>query len=340
MQNYINIDAKEHMNDKLKIIVPLAGAGTRLRPHTFSLPKSLIPVAGKTMLEHVLDPLIELEPDEVCIIVGHLGDQIVDFVKHKYDFNATFVEQKELLGLGYAIHLALHTIDSSRLLVVLGDTIARTDFSKFIQAGRNVIGVQQVEDPRRFGVGMVKDGHIVALEEKPQHPKSNLALIGLYYFEDSQNLHDQLNKVIDLDKRTDGEIQLTDALELMIRAGIEFVPYEVDNWYDCGKVETLLHTNRRLLEDLEINHDFPGSVIIPPVYIDPTAQIENSVIGPYVSISPHARIYRSIIKDSIIFSNAAVEQAVLESSLIGENAVVKSKFRTLNIGESSGTGDL
>ncbi|MBN2225995.1 MAG: NTP transferase domain-containing protein [candidate division Zixibacteria bacterium] len=328
------------MGEKLKIVVPLAGAGTRLRPHTFSLPKSLIPVAGKTMLEHVLDPLIELDPDEVCIIVGHLGDQIVEFVNRHYDFNATFVEQKELLGLGYAIHLALHEIDRSPLLVVLGDTIARTDFPQFIKGGHNVIGLQQVKDPRRFGVAVVDDNRIVALEEKPQHPKSNLALIGLYYFEDSKSLHDQLNKVIELDKRTDDEIQLTDALELMIRAGETFVPYEVDDWYDCGKVETLLHTNRRLLDDLAINHDYPGSVIIPPVYIDPTAQIENSVIGPYVSISPHARIFQSIIKNSIIFTNATVEQAVLEASLIGENALVRSKFRSLNIGESSGSGDL
>ncbi|UCD18289.1 MAG: NTP transferase domain-containing protein [Candidatus Zixiibacteriota bacterium] len=328
------------MNGKLKIVVPLAGVGTRLRPHTFSMPKPLIPVAGKPMLAHVLDPLIDLVPEEIYFIIGHLGDQVVDFVRSNYNFRTTFILQKELLGLGFAVHLALHELGRGPMLVVLGDTIARTDFSKFIRSGQNVIGLQQVEDPRRFGVAVVDNGKIVALEEKPQHPKSDLALIGLYYFEDIGNLHNHLNKLIDLDKRTDGEIQLTDALELMIHAGEKFSPFEVDDWYDCGKVETLLKTNRRLLAEFDAGRDYPGSVIIPPVSISLSAEIEDSVVGPYVSISDKARITRSIISDSIIFRNASVEHAILDSSLVGENTVISGRYRRLNVGESSGVGDL
>ncbi len=292
------------------------------------------------MLAHVLDPLVELEPEEVCIVFGHMGEQIKEYVDSTYDFKTTFVEQKELLGLGYAVHLALHAIDPGPILICLGDTIARTDFLSFVQAGENVIGLQKVADPRRFGVAVVEEKRVVAFEEKPQHPRSDLAIIGLYYFNDASVLHKHLNRLVELDKRTDGEIQLTDALDYMIRAGEKFTPYEVNGWYDCGNVEMVLQTNRQLLKDCTTYRDYPGSVIIPPVYIAPSASIEESVVGPYVSISDGAVIVRSIIRDSIIFREASVRQSALEFSLIGERAVVKGAFRRLNIGESSGFGDL
>jgi len=328
------------MSNNLRVIIPVAGAGTRLRPHTFSMPKPLIPVAGKPMLAHVLDPLIELTPVEVCLVIGHLGEQIQEYIDSSYDFKATYVKQEELLGLGYAVYLALKKLEPGPVLVCLGDTIARTDFMSFIEAGENVIGLQKVLDPRRFGVAVINDNKITEFEEKPQHPRSDLAIIGLYYFHDSAILLSQLEKLVDLDKRTDGEIQLTDALEYMIQMGESFTPYEVNGWYDCGKVETVLQTNRQLLKDFASFRDYPGSVIIPPVFIANTAVIEESVVGPYVSISDGAVIKRSIIKDSIVFNGASVRQSTLESSLIGERAAVKGTFRRLNIGESSGFGDL
>jgi glucose-1-phosphate thymidylyltransferase len=327
------------MSKNLRVIIPVAGAGTRLRPHTFSMPKSLIPVAGKPMLAHVLDPLIELEPVEVCLVVGHLGNQIRDYIDDNYKFKVTYVNQEELLGLGYAVFLALKELESGPVIVCLGDTIARTEFTSFVRAGENVIGLQKVADPRRFGIAIINDNKITAFEEKPQHPRSDLAIIGLYYFHDSAILLSQLKRLVELDKRTGGEIQLTDALEYMIQTGEVFTPYEVNGWYDCGKVETVLQTNRQLLKDCLTFRDYPGSVIIPPVYIAETAIIEESVVGPYVSISDGAVIKRSIIRDSIIFKEASVRQSALESSLIGERAAVKGAFRRLNIGESSGFGD-
>jgi glucose-1-phosphate thymidylyltransferase len=324
------------MSDNLKIIIPAAGAGTRLRPHTYTQPKSLLPVAGKPMIAHVLDQLLILDPAEICFVIGYLGDMVKDFVENHYDFNASFVEQKDLLGLGYAVNLALERIKGGPLLIVLGDTIARTDYKKFVEAGHNVIGLQKVDDPRRFGVANTEGGKIIAFEEKPQHPKSNLAIIGLYYFEDSEPLHRQLNKVIDLDKRTGGEIQLTDALDYMLHAGAVFTPYEVSAWLDCGKVETMLETNRFLLEEVNEYKDYPGSIIIPPVFVDASAEVEQSIIGPYVSVSAGAKIVKSIVSDSIIFEQAVVEDSLLEASLIGENVKVRGNFRQLNLGESSG----
>lgn len=321
------------MKKGLRIIIPVAGVGTRMRPHTYAVPKPLLPVAGMPVLKHIVDPLVPLKPTEVAFVVGHLGSQIIEYVKGNYHFKSCFAEQEELLGLGFAIHLALKRLDSGPLLIVLGDTIARTNFKEFIKVGKNVIGLKEVSDPRRFGVAVVEDGRIIALEEKPQKPKSDLALVGLYYFENSDNLKTPLAKIVTSGKKTRGEIQLTDALELMIRAGHEFNPFIVDSWYDCGKRETFLETNRLLLSETDKSStgNFPGSVIIPPVHIAPTAIIEESIIGPYVSISDGARIHHSIIRDSIIGVRATVEYGLLESSLIGEKAVIRGTFNHLNV---------
>lgn len=326
------------MKKDLRVIVPVAGIGTRLWPHTFTVPKSLIPVAGKSILSYILDPLVELEPKEVVFVVGHLGGEIVEFVQKNYKFKSTFVDQTDLLGLGFAVYLALQKIRDSRLLVILGDTIAKTDYQRFMAKGSNVVGLKKVEDPRRFGVAVIDNNRIMALEEKPQQPKSDLAVIGLYYFKDSEILKKHLEKLINIGKKTGGEIQLTDAMEFMIKDNCIFRPYIVDDWYDCGKRETLLETNRILLSESSEVENYPGSVILPPVYISPEAEIEESVIGPYVSISEEAQIKRSIIRDSIICRRASVEFSLLDSSLIGNNAIVKGIYSHLNVGDFSETG--
>jgi glucose-1-phosphate thymidylyltransferase len=326
------------MKKALKVIIPVAGEGTRLRPHTFTTPKSLIPVAGKPILAHILDPLMPLDPDEVVFVLGHLGDQIMAFVKRNYDFRSSFVQQNDLLGLGFAIHLALKEIDRSPILVILGDTIAKMDFTRLTSKGGNIVGLKKVADPRRFGTAIVEKGRIIAFEEKPRNPKSDLAIVGVYYFEDSSILKSHLDKLIGLGKKTSGEIQLTDALEFMIKDGHEFRPVDVDGWFDCGKRETILETNRVLLSDFSEVGDYPGSVIIPPVYISPTAKIEESVIGPYVSISDKASIRRSIIRDSVVGKRASIEFSLLDASLIGDKAIVKGTYSRLNVGESSEFG--
>ncbi len=322
------------MKEKLKIIIPVAGEGARMRPHTHSVPKPLLPVAGKEVLAHVIEPLIGLNPEEIVFVIGHLGDQIVRYVDENYNFKASFVRQNELLGLGYAIHLALKNIDSGPVLIILGDTIARTDFSEFIKQDKNVVGVKPVKDPRRFGVAEVEDGRIIGVEEKPQDPKSDLALIGLYYFEKADLLKKKLSQLVSSGKKTSGEIQLTDALASMLEGGEKFSFVVVDGWYDCGKKDAFLETNRVLLAEANENHDYPGTIIIPPVKISPSAVVEESIIGPFVSISEGARIHRSIVRDSIICKNAVIEFSMLEASIIGEKAVVRGRYSHINLGNS------
>jgi glucose-1-phosphate thymidylyltransferase len=327
------------MRKGLKIVIPVAGAGTRMRPHTYAVPKALLPVAGKPVLSHILDPLLPLNPEEIIFVVGHLSEHIIEYVQSTYLVKTSFAEQKELLGLGYAIYLALQKAESGPVLIILGDTIARTDFKEFIKAGPNVIGLKEVTDPRHFGVAIVEEARVLALEEKPQNPKSDLALVGLYYFEKSEILREHLAEVIAEGRKTSGEIQLTDALEAMIVDGHEFTPFVVDGWYDCGSRENFIETNRLLLSEANLSADYPGSIIIPPVHIAESAIIEESIIGPYVSVSDNARINRSIIRDSIIGRRAHVEFSLLDQSLVGEKATVRGTYSHINIAKYAEIGN-
>jgi len=322
------------MNNNLKIIIPAAGIGKRLRPHTLTTPKPLLPVAGKPMLAHILDPLLVLNPVEVVFVIGHLGGQLTDYVKNSYNFKSTFIEQKELLGLGYAVNLALQQLSSGPTLIILSDTIARLNYEKFISSGDNVIGLKEVDDPRRFGIAITNNNKITEFEEKPKNPRSNFALIGLYYFKDSAILKNYTQANVEMNNRTSGEIQLTDSLELMVRDGFSFNPFIVDGWYDCGKVETILETNRYLLKETKNKPEIPGNKIIPPVSISSTAQVNNSTIGPNVTISTNTRVINSQISDSIICENALVEDCKLDKSLIGINSSIKGLSGSFNIGES------
>ena len=319
------------MKNDLKIIIPAAGIGKRLQPHTLTTPKPLIPVAGKPMLAHILDPLVELNPAEVVLVIGHLGDQIIDYVEKNYSFKTTFVRQENLLGLGFAVNLAIQEIDPGPVLIILSDTIANVDFKKFILSGQNAIGLKEVDDPRRFGIAITENKRIIEFEEKPSDPRSNLAIIGLYFSNDSEILKKHAEKIIALDKRTSGEIQLTDILDSMLSNGNDFTPYVVENWYDCGKVETILETNRLLLEKNEQHPNLPGVNIIEPVSIDSTANIKDSTIGPNVSISEFAKISNSNITDSIISQRAVVEDCNLTQSIIGEDTIVKNQTGSLNV---------
>jgi glucose-1-phosphate thymidylyltransferase len=319
----------------MKVIVPVAGVGDRLKPHTHSQPKPLLHVAGKPMLAYILDPVLELNPEEVIFVIGFRGEQIRRYVEKNFQFKATFVEQDKLLGLGYAIKIALDRVDSDPVLIILGDTIVECDLDKFISSGDNVLGLRQVSDPRRFGIAEVKNGCIVNMEEKPARPKGNLALIGLYYIEESAALRRELEKIVESGKLTRGEIQLTDALQAMARQGTKFVPHEVQGWYDCGKKETLLETNQHLLNGRSAPAALEGSVLIPPVYVAPTAQVVNSVIGPNVSVSDETQIKDCIIRNSIIGYGARLENVIIEDSLLGHLTRFAGTKKVVNIGDSS-----
>jgi glucose-1-phosphate thymidylyltransferase len=320
----------------MKVIIPLAGFGTRLRPHTYTKPKPLVSVAGKPVLGHILDKLAGVDIEETIFIVGYLGDQIREYVSANYHFASRYIEQKELKGQAHAIYLAREHL-SGPALIIFVDTIFEADLSALKhEPADGVIYVKEVEDPRRFGVVITRQGVITRLVEKPSKPVSNLAVIGLYYFKDAALLAQCIDEVIRKDIKTKGEYFLTDAIQLMIDRGARLVARTVDVWEDCGKPETLLHTNRYLLEHggaREIAVE--DSVLIPPVYIAETAKVRDSVVGPYVSVAGGATIVRSIISDSIINESAHIEDANLSQSLIGRDAYVRGSSQRLNVGDSS-----
>ncbi len=321
----------------MKVLVLTAGLGTRLRPHTFSRPKPLVSVAGKPMLAHILDTLLTLPIDELIFITGYLGNQIERFVKANYDVPSRFIEQTELLGQAHAIYLAREVL-SGPTMVVFGDGIFAADLDKLSKAPQEgVIYVQEVEDPRRFGVAVVEQGRITRLVEKPTTPVSNLAVIGVYYVPEARRLIDAITEVMERNIQLKGEYYLADALQVMIDHGETFRTEPVSVWADCGTVAALLQTNRYLLDHGRTYHNgnVRESVIIPPVHIADNAVIEHSVIGPYVSIAAGAKVRDSRIRDSIINEEALIQSATLQNSLIGEKAVVEGSYQELNIGDTS-----
>jgi glucose-1-phosphate thymidylyltransferase len=316
-------------------IVPAAGVGTRLRPHTHTIPKALINVAGRPILAHILDGLIAEGVERVVVIVGYMGDRIRDYVSKRYGIAVEFVEQEERLGLGHAVVLASEKVQEGPVVIVLGDTIVHTDLSMFLSGPDVVLGVKEVEDPRRFGIAEVEDGRVLHLIEKPEQPPSNLALVGLYYVPRSELLFAALREQIRSGRTNRGEYQLTDALSALLEGGMRMRVHAVEGWFDCGKTETLLSTNRYLLELLPSSPAIPGVVVIHPVSIDPTAEIRHSIVGPYVSVAGGARVTGAILRNSIINENAEVADMQLDGSVVGENAIVRGSFQVLNVGDSS-----
>jgi glucose-1-phosphate thymidylyltransferase len=320
----------------MKVIIPAAGIGTRLRPHTYSVPKVLLPVAGKPMLAHILDSVRRLTPEKVVFIIGFLGDQIVEYVSQNYKFKCSFIEQKELKGLGYAINLAAPELeDDQPVLIILGDTIFDADLPTVIKGKHDSLGVKRVADPRRFGVAEKRGGFVTRLIEKPERPTTNLAVVGIYYIKSSGVLKASLDQVIARRMMTKGEYQLTDALQLMIDAGVKFRTFDVKGWYDCGKPETLLDTNRRLLAKGKQVRRLKASRIIAPVFVAKSARVEACVLGPNVSVGEKAHLKNSRIENSIIGERAWVENSTLNSSLVGNGARVKSASGSVNVGDSS-----
>lgn len=329
----------------MKAIIPVAGIGTRLRPHTHTQPKVLLPVAGKPMLAHILDELVELGFDEVTFIIGYKGDMIRDFVTTHYSFKSNFVEQPEMRGLGHAIWLAkpYHNVDEP-VLIVLGDTIFKADLRKVFGMTESALGVHEVEDGRRFGIVELDSKlQVKRLVEKPQDPPTNLAIVGIYYIAHPERLFAALEEIVEKNVTTAGEIQLTDALQKMLDEGVPMRTFKIDGWYDCGKPETILSTNRDLLDKKmlgvkdysSIADRYPDCVIKMPVAIAPDAKLENSIVGPHVSVSAGCILKDAIIRNSIIGENAEASSIVLEDSLISDNAKVTGNPFQLNVGDSS-----
>ncbi len=325
----------------MKAIIPVAGAGTKLRPHTYTQPKALIPLAGKTVLSIIIDQLHDAGINDFVFIVGYLGDKIQDYVKGLYPhLNCHFVYQNERYGTGHAIDLARELVGSDEVFIVLGDTIAEYNVAEVVQSPVSMIGVKKVDDPRNFGVAEInEEGFITRVVEKPAIPKSNMALVGIYKIKETNFLFTCIKRIIDRGEKTHEEFSLTDALECMVQKGAQIKIFKVQNWFDCGKKETLLESNATLLKKFGgkvfDQQKFENSIIIPPVSIGEGCDIRNSVIGPNVTIGEHSILNYTIVKESIIGSFTKLYDVVLDDSLIGSDTSIKGETRSLNIGDNT-----
>jgi glucose-1-phosphate thymidylyltransferase len=308
-----------------------------MRPHTHTKVKHLLHVAGKTMLDHLLDSFKQLKIDEYIFILAPHDHQTEEHVKKHYHFKASYAVQKEALGNAHAIYQAKDLVKGDEIMVVFGDTLFVTDLGLVKKTKSDcIIWTRKVEDPRRFGVVFEEKGFITKIIEKPDKPVSNKAITGLYYFRNSQDLMDSIKYIMDKGIKTKGEFYLTDAMQHMIDQGRKFVNADMKAWLDCGKPETVLSTNQYLLEH-GCHHVIPtkNTVIKRPVFIEKGASVENSIIGPFVSIAKDANIKNAIIENSIINKEAIVEDVQLKDSIVGEAAVVKDFFKKLNVGDNS-----
>jgi len=330
-----------HQQLSMKAIIPVAGAGTKLRPHTYTQPKALIPIAGKTILSFIVDQLKDAGINEFIFIVGYLGEKIQDYVKQTYpDLTTHFVFQNERQGTGHAIELTKSIVGTDEVFVVLGDTICEYDVQEVVNSPYSMLGIKKVDDPRNFGVASInEEGFIDQVVEKPAIPKSNMALVGLYKIKETHFLFECLHHLFMQDIKTQGEYNLTDALDCMIKRGAQFKSFKVKNWFDCGKKETLLESNATLLKKfggvIQGQENFKDTIIIPPVSIGVGCDISNSIIGPHVAIGANTTIKHSIVRESIIGSYTNLFEVVLDNSLIGSDASVKGLSRSLNIGDNT-----
>ena len=327
----------------MKVIIPLAGFGTRLRPHTFSKPKPLINVAGKPVLGHLLDMFENVPVEEFIFITGYLGEQIEGYLDNKYpQLTGSYLEQKVLNGQSPAVFLAKNNVDGP-VLIGFADTLIETDLTKLKNEPADAVAwVKRVKDPRRFGVAEVgPDGYVTRLIEKPDTIENNLVVVGFYYIKDGPALMTAIEEQLSEDIQTKGEYYLADAMQLLLDRGLKMRVEEVDVWQDCGKPETVLETNRYLLghgQDNSASVQADGFIIVPPVNIHPTARIHNSVIGPYTTIGADCQIESSIVRESIIEAGSHLRDAVLARSLVGRAARVLGRYRTFNVGDESELG--
>jgi glucose-1-phosphate thymidylyltransferase len=321
----------------LKVIIPLAGKGTRLRPHTHTVPKPMLKVAGKPVMDYVLDDVRKLGPvDEVVYITGHLKEAVEAHVRATYaDMPATFIEQVVQDGTAGAVALAQGRVDQP-VLIIFVDTIFDADLSVINSSPDDgIIWTKEVRDYSRFGVVVTDaNGHMTQIVEKPSTPISRRANIGLYYIKNWKLLYEGIAHVLTKPKNK-GEFYLTDAFQYMIDKGAKLKVIDVAGWYDAGKLDTLLETNHVMLKKGRARRpkDLEGVTIIDPVYIEDGATFENATIGPNVAIGAGTKIRHSMIRDSIIGSGCSLTGCTISSSMIGDSAVVEGVQGNVSVGD-------
>jgi glucose-1-phosphate thymidylyltransferase len=332
------------VSETLKIIVPMAGVGARLRPQTLTKPKPLLPLAGRTLLDHFLDTFTSIpltRQVEYVFIVGQMGEQIKSYVDSNYpQMPVQYVIQEELLGQSDAIYHAKEFLSGSAI-IAFPDTLINTDLTTLSTVTAEAMTwVKQVEDPRRFGVAEVNtSGYVSKLIEKPETVANNLALVGFYYFRDSHKLLEAIEEQFNRDVRLRNEYYLADAVNILLEKGIKMRARTIEVWLDAGTPEALLSTNRFLLEsgrdnsnDLSMKKDI---AVIPPVYIHPDAQVSSSVIGPNVSIGAGCRINCSVLSNVIVDAETEIENMVIDNSLLGKNVRVKARAAQMSLGDQT-----
>ena len=328
----------------MKIIVPMAGRGSRLRPHTLTVPKPLVPVAGKPIVQRLVEDITKVcgEPvDEIAFIIGDFGDQVEkDLVAVAEGLGAkgSIYHQEEALGTAHAILCAKDSLQGN-VVVAFADTLFRADFT-LDNSADGIIWVNQIDDPSAFGVVKLDENNVITdFVEKPKEFVSDLAIIGIYYFKDGGYLKDELQYLIDNDIKEKGEYQLTNALENMKQKGTKFVPGKVNEWLDCGNYKATVYTNQRVLEFIKdedivcgsLKND--GSKIIEPCFIGKNVVLKNSTIGPHVSIGDHTVIENSTISNTIIQTNTSITNSKLNDSMIGNFVTINNNNQELSIGD-------
>lgn len=335
----------------MKIIVPMAGRGSRLRPHTLTIPKPLIPVAGKPIVHRLVSDIAKVlgEPiDEVAFILGDpafFGDDVVESLMELADelgAKGSIYRQYKPLGTGHAIMSAKESL-SGPAVIAYADTLIRADFD-LDKSADSVIWVKQVERPEAYGVIQLNDDkEIIELVEKPQEYVSDLAVIGIYYFKDVGVLKNELQHVLDNDIKHGGEYQINDGIKRMMEKGMKFVPGKVDEWMDCGNKNVTVETNQRMLGFLEKEGEqmIAESVkqenanIVEPCFIGENVVLKNTTVGPYVSVGANTVLENSTVKNSLIQSNSKISNANLDNAMIGNHVVYNGNFETISIGDYS-----
>jgi glucose-1-phosphate thymidylyltransferase len=335
----------------MKIVIPMAGFGTRMRPHTWNKPKPLVSVAGKTSLEHLMD-MFKTVPDpantEYIFIVGpYLGElQIPKFISEKFpDVNAHYIVQSEMKGQSHAIWLAREHLQGP-VIISFSDSLIESNFS-FVEKDQSdgIVWVMPVPDPRRFGVAEVyEDKWVTRFIEKPSSLNNNLAVVGYYYFRKSENLVNAIGEQMKQGVMLKGEYFLADAISIMIENGAKIRIHKARNWLDTGTIDATLNANKYLLErnaaNIKKDEKRDNIQIIAPSFVHPSADVKDAVIGPHVSIGPNCKIHQAVIQDSIIEEGTQIMRAALTHSLIGRNCTVegqpnKEEASSLNIGDNS-----
>lgn len=321
----------------MKAIIPVAGSGSRLHPITLDTPKAMVHVAGKPVLEYILDKIADLGIRDVILVISPSGDAIREFVDKRYNFDTQYIVQRQPLGIGHAVYQCGTIVGDEPLLIILGDVIYISDFSFVAKEPPGcAIGVKKVSgDLSRYGLVEVEGDRITRLAEKPQNPSSDLAIAGIYYFSQAGPLMAGLEAIVRAGRMTRNEYQLTDGLQWMVEKGAYLSTFEVDEWYDCGTPEQLLEANRRLLDLNGLSCEIAGSVIIPPVDIAHDARIDESIIGPHVAISSRATVSRTKVRDSTIGTYARIENCDLSRSVIGSHAVLSNVVKHATPGTPS-----